>query len=780
MTHHADIPFLGDAPDMSKPFSKLENTYFLPETIHEFDSQTASGSIKWNRFERKPRLSFNKYTFPLETSKSWEFPEYVESPDLPFSITFVDERTIRIRISAKENTLQTRDSLMLTQPIKEKGGWQVTKQDTNKIVYESSAGTIMIHYYPWKLEFRDHSGQLLTQTHHLSEGMALQNSNPIPFGYTRSIEDMSRTLAASFSLSPYEKIYGTGESFMKLDKRGQKINLFTRDALSGQTEDMYKPIPFFLSNMGYGMFYHHSCPITCDIGHSNDGMNTTYIGEDELDMFFFFGKPKEVLAAYTVLTGKSEVPPLWSFGLWMSRITYKSEEEVREVAGRLREYQIPCDVIHLDTGWFEKDWRCNYIFSPSRFDNAEKMISDLNQDGYHISLWQIPYFTPSNDLYDEIIREGLAITKPNGGLPTEDAILDFSNPKTIHWYQDHIKNLLDMGVSAIKADFGEAAPIGGQYASGKNGWIEHNLYPLRYNQAVADITKVVTGDSILWGRSAWAGSQRYPVHWGGDVENTDNGMLASLRAGLSLGMTGFSFWSHDIGGFVRKSPQELYRRWMPFGMLTSHSHCHGAPPKEPWLFDRDFLDDFRMAVELKYKLMPYIFTQAVLSAENGLPLLRPLFLDFPEDPGSWNIEDQYLFGSDLLVAPLFKAYETGRQVYAPNGNWIDYQTNECIEGGKWHYIESGDMPIIILVKEHAAIPHIPVAQSTSHLDWNQVYFVTFGDSDNSDKWVVALPVNNSYQLLKGFIQNKLVSVENSDIVDVNVTKWKVVEAINDH
>jgi len=366
-----------------------------------------------------------------------------------------------------------------------------------------------------------------------------------------------------------------------LDKRGQKLVLWTDDANGVQNPGMYKPIPFFMSSNGYGMFMHTSTPITCDIGASFNGVNTMMIGDDQLDLFIFIGTPKEILNEYTNLTGKSPMPPLWSFGLWMSRITYSSEKQVRDVSAQLIENRIPCDVIHLDVGWFETDWRTDYKFSTSRFTDAGKMISDLRKVGHRISLWQLPYFVPKNRLYPEIMSKGLYVKDANGDSPYEDAILDFSNPATPKWYQNQLDTLLRMGVSAIKVDFGEAAPPYGFYHSGKNGFYEHNLYPLRYNKAVADITKKITGDNIIWARSAWAGSQRYPVHWGGDAENTSNAMLATLRGGLSFGLSGFSFWSHDIGGFVLKTPEELYRRWTPFGFLTSHTRSHGAPPKEP-------------------------------------------------------------------------------------------------------------------------------------------------------------------------------------------------------
>jgi alpha-D-xyloside xylohydrolase len=412
----------------------------------------------------------------------------------------------------------------------------------------------------------------------------------------------------------------------------------------------------------------------------------------------------------------------------MSRITYKSEAETREVAGLLREHKIPCDVIHLDTGWFETDWQCDYKFSKSRFDDAAKMIAELRAQGFRISLWQLPYFTPENPLYREAVDKGYVVRDAKGRAATEDAVLDFSNTEAVRWYQGLLARLLKLGVGAIKVDFGESGPLDGLYASGLGGWYEHNRYPLRYNKAVADVTREVTGENIIWARSAWAGSQRYPLHWGGDAENTDCAMASSLRGGLSLGLCGFSFWSHDIGGFVMKSPEAIYRRWLPFGMLTSHSRCHGLPPKEPWAYGEDFTAAFRRAVELKYRLMPYIYTQAKLSSNQGWPMLRPLFFEFPDDPTAWRVEDEYFFGRDLLVAPLMEE-TTERQVYLPPGEWKDYQTGKAYAGERWHVIAASEMPIIILVRGGAVIAHLAVAQSTDLMQWNQIELQVFAGEE---------------------------------------------------
>jgi alpha-D-xyloside xylohydrolase len=426
----------------------------------------------------------------------------------------------------------------------------------------------------------------------------------------------------------------------------------------------------------------------------------------------------------------------------MSRCTYNAEKQVRDVAAKLRENKIPCDVLHLDTGWFETDWQCDYEFSTTRFTDPAKMLSDLKTDGFHVSCWQLPYFVPKNKLFPELVTNGLVVRDGKGNLPYEDAVLDFSNPRTVEWYQGKLAGLLNLGVAAIKVDFGEAAPNTGIWSNGRTGFYEHNLFPLRYNKAVADITKQTTGENIIWARSAWAGSQRYPVHWGGDAESTDDGMAAELRGGLSFGLSGFSFWSHDVGGFTATSvdgmDQDLFARWLAFGMLSSHSRCHGIAPKEPWFYGQEFMDRFRVIDGLKYQLMPYVYAQAKDSSDHGLPMVRALFVEFPDDPGSWNVEDEYLYGSRMLVAPLLHSHETERDVYLPPGTWIDYQTGKVYTGG-WQKIGAGDIPAIILVRDGTVIPRIALAQSTLLMDWTKLDLVVFARDASPATGLIYLP-----------------------------------------
>ncbi len=735
-------PLLNDPVDISGDFRALENFYYLADRVKDFDPTTHAGKLVYQRSEYYVRHAFNNDLALIRQAKPNEFPEneYAVDPELPFSIDFVSPRTLRIRLTSGPQVHPPQPELMLAGDVPRDDSWKYDAVDGG-YRYTSQFGSVTIMANPFHIIIRDAKGRLLTQTDHADDNKS-SFTTVLPFSFVRRALDYSRSYNAAFTLSPGEKIFGCGESFTGLDKRGQKVVLWTDDANGIENQGMYKPIPFFMSNRGYGMFIHTSTPITLDIGNSFNAVNSMMVGDDELDLFVFLGQPKDILDEYTQLTGKSPLPPLWSFGLWMSRCTYNAEQQVRDVAAKLRENKIPCDVLHLDTGWFETDWQCDYEFSTSRFTDPKKMLADLKDEGFHVSCWQLPYFVPKNKLFPELIEKGLVVRDAKGNLPYEDAVLDFSNPKTVDWYQSKLAGLLNQGVSAIKVDFGEAAPEAGLYADGRTGFYEHNLYPLRYNRAVAEVTKRTTGENIIWARSAWAGSQRYPLHWGGDAESTDAGMAAELRGGLSFGLSGFSFWSHDVGGFTATSVQgmnqDLFARWLAFGMLSSHSRCHGIAPKEPWLYGTNFMDEFRMIDELKYKLMPYVYAQAKDSSDHGLPMVRALFVEFPDDPGSWQVDDEYLYGSSLLVAPLMHEGETSRNVYLPPGTWIDYQSGESYSGG-WQNIAAGKIPEIILVRDGTVVPQIALAQSTQQMDWAKIDLRVFAKDAATATGHVFLP-----------------------------------------
>ena len=720
--------FLNNPIDISKDFYALENEYYIPGRITSFDATKNQGSIRWNFHRYTLDWFFNKIDKHLQQldDKGAPFQDYDVHPQCDFSVSFISSRTIRLRMKTTTARQAEHPSLMLSGRLPENNEWLPAVND-KMIRYQSEHGSVVINRSAFQFEVLDAGGKLLTGTQSMVELQAM-HSKAIPFSFLRRTNDYSRSVAASFTLFPDERIFGCGESFTSLNKKGQKLVLWAADAQSTASQQMYKPIPFFLSNRGYGMFVHTSSPCTFDFGFTQDGTKSLFVGEDQLDLFIFIGNPSEILTEYTSVTGKSPLPPLWSFGLWMSRFSYQSQDEVKKVADNLRKYSIPCDVIHIDAGWFKKGINCDFEFSKEQFPEPKKMMKELNEKGFKTSLWQIPYFTPLNPIFNEVVDQGLYVKDGNGNVATEDAILDLSNEKTVEWYRGKLKKLFDLGASVIKADFGEAAPYKGFYASGRSGFFEHNLYPLRYNRLVGEITKEETGNHIIWARSAWAGSQRYPLHWGGDAEVSDTGMYGTLRGGLSFGLSGFTFWSHDIGGFSGAPKEELFLRWAFMGLMSSHSRVHGFPPREPWEFSETFQETFRKIVELRYRLMPYLYTQAALACSKGLPLVKALLLNYPGDPTAWLVEDQYLLGNDLLVAPLFEAGTNSRQTYLPEGEWIDYFSKQTYPGKQWHLIHAGPVPGILLVRSGSIIPHIELAQSTAFMDWSNIEMIAFGNN----------------------------------------------------
>ena len=691
---------------VSTDFLDINSNYFFFTEIASWDATGMSGTIVCKRYRRKLRLSFNQEMLPFEEARGWEFPDdYGQDKIIRFRILPLQHGVIRLLFLAdKTGTMMTHEVPLIMQDgvdinTPENDGWYISENE-DEILYTRKDISIKLSRKPFILTITK-NGKEIIRTVSISEKTGIMNDNPVPCGFIQQTGTERREIAFSSFISHDEKFFGCGESFTRLDKRGQQLDISSNDPKGVSTSQMYKPVPFFMSSKEYGCLVHSSCPMTFDFGHSYDGVQTIFSSENCLDLFIFTGKPKEILSKYTEYTGRSPMLPEWSFGLWMGRISYNSQKQIEEVAHKLRQYDIPCDVIHIDTGWFEKDWGCDFEFSPTRFPELESMIRKLHEEGFHISLWQLPYFTPQNKYYKQLVENKMVITDPCSETPTEDAILDFTNEKAIAWYQERIKGLLDLGIDVIKADFGEGAPYHGFYSNGKSGLYEHNIYPLRYNKAVSDITEKEKGWRIIWGRSAWAGSQRYPLHWGGDAENTNQAMAATLRGGLSFGLSGFTFWSHDLGGFVKTPSEDLYLRWFAFGMFTSHARCHGNPPREPWDFSEPFMNEFRRLVKIRAKLMPYILGQARASCENGWPMIRSLFFEFPEDKTAWHIEDEYMFGDSLLVAPLLEDNAKRRQVYLPHSEteWTDYFSGEKYSGGKWHEISTENHIVVISKRE---------------------------------------------------------------------------------
>jgi alpha-D-xyloside xylohydrolase len=423
-----------------------------------------------------------------------------------------------------------------------------------------------------------------------------------------------------------------------------------------------------------------------DLGHHSTRAVQWLLQDDALDMFFIGGgSPERVLFNYRSITGFPKMPPVWSFGAWMSRMTYHSDQEVSGIAARLRKEQYPFDVLHLDTGWFATEWKCDWTFSKERFPDPPDFFRRMREQGFRVSLWQYPYITRDLPLGKFALEKGF-VGKPTDATSGVDLgyTIDFTNPDAVAWYQGMLERLLKMGASAIKADFGESIDTHAIYKDATAARYGH-LFPLLYQRAVWEITHRVTGENIEWARSGWAGSQRYPLHWGGDSASTFDGLAGTICGGMHLGLSGFGFWSHDVPGFygvphfmTTKPSPELYIRWTQVGTFTSHIRYHGSTPREPWEYP-SVSDIARQWLRFRYALLPYLLTQAEQCCRSGYPMFRSLVIEWPDDPLAWEVSDQYMLGDSFLVCPVL--YSSGaRDVYLPGAKWVDFWDGGILTG----------------------------------------------------------------------------------------------------
>lgn len=592
--------------------------------------------------------------------------------------------------------------------------------------------TIHLSFFPdGKKEVKLSAYDMFSPARHDAFALALVERNGKPHRST-----------CSFHANPDECFMGTGERFTKIDLSGKTMQMRNQDGQGVNNRRTYKNIPFYISSEMYGMFLHTTSFAKFSLADHSTRSAQTMVEDSQIDMFIIGGDtPEEILLNYRRLTGFPTMMPLWSFGVWMSRMTYFSADEVNEICNRLREEKYPCDVIHLDTGWFETDWLCEWKFNEERFPNPEKFVQDLKKNGYRVSLWQLPYIAYNAEQYQEA-SENNYISKSekkiqgasNFSVQDYAGTIDFTYDKAVDWYKGLLKKLLDMGVVCIKTDFGEDIHLDAEYHSMTPDKL-HNLYPLLYQKAAYEITKEVTGDGIVWGRSAWAGAQRYPLHWGGDSACSWDGLAGSLKGGLHLGLSGFGFWSHDVPGFHGVPnfmnsvlPDDIYVRWTQFGVFTSHIRYHGSHKREPWCYPAisDIVKDWW---NLRYKLIPYIVEQSEKVTKSGYPIIRALWMHHADDKTCKHIDDQYYFGDDMLVAPVMNS-ENKRDIYLPEGEWIGFFDGKTYQGNQW--LKNVEVPLEempVFVKKGAIIPIYPENVScTDEMDLTKVVKVKFDKS----------------------------------------------------
>ena len=614
---------------------------------------------------------------------AYDTSEGIPWKPVKFSIAWTAPNVFRLRCVPK-GQIPENSTPMLAGPAPQPDFEPEFREYDDRYELKSPELTLVIHRADFRIEVLGPEGRVATMGGRQKDGFP-NVVDTLPMGFFTDPE-IDRTFAVNnFELRPGEAVFGLGEHYGTVNKRGQTISLWNEEGTGHSTGRNYKNVPFFMSTSGYGVFVNQQLPMTFFVGSRFFPRHEIAAEGELLDMFFFYGPSlKRVQADYTALTGRASMVPKWSFGLWVSRLSYLSQEEVLAVARRIREEGWPADVIHLDTGWFEKEWHCDWRFDRRRFPDPEGMIRELHKANLRVSVWQWPYVADALPLKEEAKARGALARGEVFNLGIKKHHIDFTRPEGVLFYQEQLERLLDMGVDAIKTDFGEYVLDHMEFKGGPGREFK-NTYALLYNKAAHEIIqRKKPGDSVLWARSAYAGSQRYPVHWSGDSACTFDDMLCALRGGLSLGLSGFTFWSNDVGGFIGTPSDELFIRWTAWSIFNSHMRLHGGPPRfrEPWNYGPEVQEIFKRLLHFRYRLLPYLYSEAKKSARQGLPLLRHLVFEFQEDPTCWNVEDQFLFGSSILVAPILTE-EHHRMVWIPPGTWYETDGRDAVTGPKW-------------------------------------------------------------------------------------------------
>jgi len=640
----------------------------------------------------------------------------------------------------------------------------------------TTAATLEIDRDPYRLRLIDGSG-VERFVEEPNDRDIRGNYHHPPTGGARGLRWLTARLRQD------EALFGLGEHFGSLDRRGQAFSSWTVDAFGVRSDRAYKNLPLLLSSLGYAVFFDMTAPLFYELGQASVAAWQVTARADHLRAYLILGDDiPSLIAEYHALTGAPAVPPAWSFGLWMSRWGYRNREEVMAVARRMRAERVPCDVIHIDPYWmrYHEGHHGDLTWDETAFPDPRGMIAELKAMGFRISLWESPYVPLDSAMYAEGQRLGFLLTTKQGrtalveGFAKPSAAVDFTNPGAVEWFKQKNRDLLQMGVAVMKTDFAEDMPADAVAHDGTPAQELHNLYPLLYQRAVFETTLEVHGYGLVWGRSGYAGSQRYPVQWGGDPGCTFEDMAASLRGALSWILSGMAFSSFDMGGFfgipVLTDPPspELYIRWSQMGLLFSHARAHGhTAPREPWAYGEPALTIFRRYAELRYQLLPYLYS-AARRAATGPPLARPLVYDYGNDPTTHHVDDQYLLGPDLLVAPMFKP-RGARDIYLPSGRWYDFWTDDLHDGQRWLRYEAELETLPLFVRAGAVLAMGPVVQHADERTWGPLVFHVYpGGAAASDVEVEDDGGRRRFRLTEGAGRVVLESDQAGDAATVQV------------
>lgn len=527
--------------------------------------------------------------------------------------------------------------------------------------------------------------------------------------------DKKTYLREQLSLDVNEYIYGFGEKFTPFTKNGQTVEIWNSDG-GTSSDQSYKCIPFYISSKKYGVFVNSSGRVSFEVASDTVSKVSFTVPEEALEYYIIAGEtPHEVLSNYTGLTGRPALPPAYTFGLWLSTsfTTEYNRETVLSFINKMKAYNIPLQVFHFDCFWMKEYEWTSFEWNKKCFPDPEELLKEIKSMNISVSVWINPYIAQRSILFDEGVKKGFFLKNPDGTVFQTDmwqpgmAIVDFTNPEAYSWFSDKIEKLCKAGVNCIKTDFGERIPVNVKYYDNSDPIKMHNYYAYLYNKTVFDVLEKYYGknNACLFARSATTGCQRFPVHWGGDCSASYVSMAETLRGGLSLCCSGYGFYSHDISGFEDTATPDIYKRWCAFGLFSTHSRLHGnSSYRVPWFFDEESVEVLRFFTTLKGRLMPYIFTQAIMTSETGVPMMRAMFMDFPDDNVCLTLDKQYMFGDSLLCAPVFND-RSEAEFYLPDGLWTDIITGEQYSGGRYIRKKCSYTELPVLAKQNSLIAY---------------------------------------------------------------------------
>ena len=619
----------------------------------------------------------------------------------------------------------------------------VHPQEYPEVVVEINETTVLVHagaltaeitLDQWHLRFLGRSGQeLLAQNR--GERDISGRLRTLPFGRS-TVDGAIVAYHESFTAGGDEHFVGFGEKFTGLDKRGQRLLMWNYDAFGGESERSYKNVPLYISSRGYGVLVDSGAPVEFDVCQSTHSCVQILVPDNLIDYYVLAGpSPADVLDRYNQITCRPSLPPKWAFGTWISSGFFVDcQEQVLARAATLRERGIPSDVLHLDCywqvagHWSDLRWDCKH------FPDPRTMLATLAEQGFRVCLWINPYLSQHSPLYAGAAARGYLLRREDGTGYVADVwhgafppcgIVDFTNPDAAEWFADLLRPLLRQGVAVFKTDFGEGVPTDSVASNGMTGVELHNVYPLLFNDTVAAVTREVAGHGMVWARSSYLGGQRHSAQWSGASMCGFPAMASTIRGGLSHGLSGVPFWSHDAGGFTGTPSPELYVRWAQFGALSPLVRFHGTTSRLPW----DFPEYAEVAVvevlRLRYQLLPYLYSAAVESAQTGGPLMRALLFDSPADPAAWGADLEYRLGHDLLVAPMISEAGT-RMVYLPAGNWVDHWTGTVHSGGRYLRVTVPLDRVPLFVRYGALIPTIKPVEHVAEGPFTDITLVSWG------------------------------------------------------